>query len=113
MDVREYEHLFHTWCELKGETVKSIHGSDVLNFNRDTRWMGMEIDLITRDVISSPANVAKATAIGEDDGDIYAIHVNLTFCEVYVVDSLGELIETFPMKVENGVFIGNMQNYLL
>lgn len=111
MTAKEYGSLFNTWCELKGETPQSVHGSDVLTFNRDTRWMGMAINLITREVISNPDNVAKTTAFGVNDNEVYTLIVDLTFFEVYAVDTLGELIETFPLRVENGVFIGRLQNY--
>lgn len=73
----------------------------------------MEIDLMSRKVISSPSSVAKTTVFGKDDGDVYVVVMSLISNMAYISDLNGELIESFPLNIQDGVIHGHSQNYLL
>lgn len=112
MTSHEYRKKFREYCEYWGSTEKGISKRRVMDFNRETRWTGMEIDYVTREVNDNPLHVAKVVALGENDGGVYAVIVNLVFGEMYVFDCNGNLVEETSLRIENGRFVGEMQSYI-
>lgn len=112
MNAREYDQLFKNCCEGMKESPQSVDVDFVLNFNKRTRWTGMAINLVTRKVDENPAIVAKSTYFGESDGGVYTAVINLEFAEIYIIDFFGELVETLPLTIDDGVIHGRLQNYL-
>ena len=56
----------------------------LFDFNRETRWAGMEINLVTRKVTDHPNGVLKVKVFGKEDGGIYFAVVNLLYQQTYI-----------------------------
>lgn len=113
MNKRQYMKLFKEYCRSKGETEQTIHSHWVIDFNRETRWTGMEINFITRKVEEHPSGVIKVMVLGKEDGGAYFAVLNLMCQFTYIQDLNGEFVESIPLEIQDGVVRGRSQDYLL